>query len=203
MLKNLASSLILTERDSELDDNAPKVKGRVVTTLHKAKEVQPLVEKCVTIARKSLVAAENANQFATTAERGTDAWKTWKKEGWSKWADARGPVVAARRRALQLLGDKQAVDILFTEIAPRFAERPGGYTRVLKLAGVRLGDAGKQAILEFVGKNDRVKKAKSEKPAFEDSPQEEEAPASEEVAEEPQAEAVESAGDDTAATDSE
>ncbi|MCB9875378.1 MAG: 50S ribosomal protein L17, partial [Planctomycetaceae bacterium] len=53
MLRNLASSLILTERDAEFDQNAPKVKGRVTTTLHKAKEVRPLVEKCVTIARHS------------------------------------------------------------------------------------------------------------------------------------------------------
>ena len=207
MLKNLASSLILTERDAELDDNAPKVKGRVVTTLQKAKEVQPLVEKCVTIARKSLVAEANAEQYATTAERGTDAWKAWRKDGWTQWADARAPAVAARRRALRLLGDKQAVQILFEEIAPRFADRPGGYTRVLRLATTRLGDAGEQALLEFVGNNDRVKKAKSQKPAFEDESAEEkvdeepaveeqgETEAASETTEEPQAEAAESAGD--------
>ena len=44
MLRNLASSLFLTERDAEDDDNEPKVKGRVVTTLAKAKEVRPLVQ---------------------------------------------------------------------------------------------------------------------------------------------------------------
>lgn len=168
MLKNLASSLILTERDAEFEANAPKVKGRVVTTLHKAKEVQPLVEKCVTIARKSLVASESAEQFATKAERGSDAWKAWRSDGWSQWAEARAPVVAARRRVLRLLGDKQAVEILFSDIAPRFADRPGGYTRVMRLANTRIGDAGQQAILEFVGQNDRIKKARSEKPSFED-----------------------------------
>ena len=67
-------------------------------------------------------------------------------------------MVAARRRALRLLGDKQAVRILFDDIAPRFADRNGGYTRVLRLAKPRLGDAGTRAILEFVGKNDRVRK---------------------------------------------
>ena len=60
MLRNLASSLFLTERDAELDANAPKVKGRIVTTLQKAKEVRPLVERCITIARRSLVHAQDS-----------------------------------------------------------------------------------------------------------------------------------------------
>lgn len=168
MLKNLASSLFLTERDAEFDDNQPKVKGRVVTTLPKAKEVRPLVEKCITIARRSLPHAESAEQYAADAERGSDAWKKWRtSDKWRQWADARAPVIAARRRALQLLGDKQAVQILFDEVAPRFADRPGGYTRILKLATRRLGDAGAQAIIEFVGVRDRIV-AKSEKPTFGD-----------------------------------
>ena len=168
MLKNLANALFLTERDAEFDDNAPKVKGRIVTTIHKAKEVRPLVEKCVTIARKSLAAQEAASEFATTAERGTEAWKRWRtSETYQKWNNAMAPTVTARRRAIQLLGDKQAVRILFSEIAPRMADRDGGYTRILRLATVRLGDAGTQAILEFVGQNDRVN-VKSEKPAFAD-----------------------------------
>jgi len=59
--------------------------------------------------------------------------------------------VAARRRVIQLLGDKQATRIVFEKIAPRFVDRPGGYTRILKLATPRLGDAGPRAVLEFVG----------------------------------------------------
>jgi large subunit ribosomal protein L17 len=168
LLRNLASALILTERDAELDDNAPKVKGRIVTTLHKAKEVRPLVEKCVTIARRSLRHQDAADQLETDADRGSDQWRSWRQsDGWQEWNKAIAPVVAARRRALRLLGDKQAVEILFDEIGPRFVDRDGGYTRILKLATPRLGDAGAQAILEFVGKNDRVRQ-KSEKPAFDD-----------------------------------
>ena len=61
------------------------------------------------------------------------------------------PAVAARRRVVMLIGDKQAARILFERIAPRFTDRPGGYTRILKLATPRLGDAGPRAVLEFVG----------------------------------------------------
>jgi large subunit ribosomal protein L17 len=61
------------------------------------------------------------------------------------------PAVKARRRVVQLLGDKKAARVLFERIAPRFMDRPGGYTRILKLATPRLGDAGPRALLEFVG----------------------------------------------------
>jgi len=170
MLKNLASSIFLTERqtDPDLDKGIPKVKGRVITTLQKAKEVRSLVEKCITIARHSLRAQKAAEQFATTAERGSDKWRQWRSsEQWLQWNKAIAPTVAARRRVLQMIGDKSAVRVLFEEIAPRFEERDGGYTRILRLAKPRLGDAGTRAILEFVGEHDRVRQV-SERPAFED-----------------------------------
>src|SRR5436190_6123408 len=169
LLKNMASALILTERDAEDEENQPKIKGRIITTLHKAKEVRPLIEKCVTIARKSLDDLESASEHATSAKRNTAEWRTWRKgEGWRKWATAMAPAVNARRRLIQMLGDKQAVSILVAEIAPRFKDREGGYTRIVKLAKPRLGDAGARAILEFVGVRDR-KVEKSEKPSVETS----------------------------------
>lgn len=201
LLRNLASALILTERDTEdlrfLDlESEPKVKGRIVTTISKAKEVRPLVEKCVTIAKKSLESTRKADQLGPGAEKGTDAYKAWRSsDKWQEWNAAVAPGVAARRRCLQLLGDKNAVAVLFEEVAPRFEDRPGGYTRVLRLAEPRLGDAGTRAILEFVGKNDRVIE-KAAKPAFDtsddepagDEPTAEEATAAEAPAEEPAAE---------------
>ena len=55
----------------------------------------------------------------------------------------------ARRLAISRLGDNQLIKRLFDEIAPRFATRPGGYTRVLKL-GPRHGDAAEMVLLELV-----------------------------------------------------
>jgi large subunit ribosomal protein L17 len=192
LLKNLASALILTERDAEDDANAPKVSGRIVTTLQKAKEVRPLVERCVTIARRALPHQETADGLETDADRHSDEWRAWRTgQGWQDWNRAVAPVLAARRRLIKLLGDKEAVRILFLKLAPRFADRPGGYTRIMKLAMPRLGDAGSRAILEFVGEHDRVRK-KSQKPAFEPDAEEQSEP--DEAAQE--TDAAEEASDD-------
>lgn len=170
LLRSLASALFLTERDAEFDPNPPKVKGRIITTITKAKEVRPLVEKCITVAKKGLLAEEAARPHGTEAERNSEQWKKWREsDKWKSWSAAIAPAVAARRRCLQLLGDKAAVRALFDEVAGRFADRPGGYTRIIRLAKPRLGDAGTQAILEFVGVRDRVVQ-RSQKPAFEEAP---------------------------------
>jgi len=168
MLKNLASALFLTERNAEDEENKPAVQGRIVTTVAKAKEVRPLVEKCVTIACKALDHVDASKEHSVDAPRNSDKWKAWRKsERWHRWSAAIAPAVASRRRLQQLLGDKLAVTVLLSTVAPRFRDRRGGYTRVVKLAKPRLGDAGPRAILEFVGVRDR-KVARAEKPAFSD-----------------------------------
>jgi len=167
LLKNLASALILTERDATHDENKPKVKGRIVTTLQKAKEVRPLVERCVAIACRALPHLEAAHRLRPDVERHTEKWRAWRNsQQWYEWNRTIAPAVAARRRVLRLLGNKEAVRVLFDEIAPRFYNRDGGYTRVLRLAKPRLGDAGARAILEFVGVHDRQRK-RAQRPAFE------------------------------------
>jgi large subunit ribosomal protein L17 len=166
LLRSLASALFLTERDAEDEPNKPNVKGRIITTIEKAKEVRPLVERCITIACRALPHQDKADELEPSADRHSDQWRTWRQsDQWHEWNQTIAPVVAARRRALRLLGSKQAVRVLFEEIAPRYTDRPGGYTRVLRLAKPRLGDAGTRAILELVGKNDRVR-SKAARPSF-------------------------------------
>lgn len=77
--------------------------------------------------------------------------------------------VACRRRAYALLGDRTIVKLLFTEIAPLFQNRPGGYTRIVR-AGNRTGDGAQLAILELVEKRPKV--APSPKPVKPRPPEE-------------------------------
>jgi large subunit ribosomal protein L17 len=67
----------------------------------------------------------------------------------------------ARRLCLARLPDKEAVNKLFSEIAPRFADRPGGYTRVIKRHERRLGDGGHTAFLELLKEGETKVRAKA------------------------------------------
>lgn len=196
MFRNMAASLIRTVRIDEDADNAPKVAGRIVTTVAKAKELRPYVEKLITLAKKAKPHEARAEEFATTAERNSSEWKQWRdSDKWQQWAQAKAPAVDYRRRAFALLRDQEAVEILFDELADRFEDRQGGYTRIVRLATVRLGDGGEQALIEFVGERDRVKARTAptvveEAPAAEEpaAAAEDEAPADEAASEEATAE---------------
>lgn len=177
LLRNLATALFLTEGDTYFDETQkPKVRGRIITTLAKAKEVRPLVEKCISIACRVLPDHRRAEKLRPTVERYSEGWRAWRHSPqWVEWAQAMAPVVAARRRVLRLLGSKEAVRILFDKLAERFEERRGGYTRIVRLAQPRRGDSAPRAILEFVGVRDRVRVA-APRPILETEP--ETAPAS-------------------------
>ena len=92
-------------------------------------------ERITTTRAKAAAIRSEAEHLITIARR-------------SKAADDAGKV-HARRIVAARLGSSQPVAKLFDDIAPRFAERPGGYTRMLKL-GPRLGDGAEMVVLEFV-----------------------------------------------------
>lgn len=94
---------------------------------------------------KARMAARSADKIVTVGKRDT---------------------VTARRQVFAALRDKDAVSILFKDIAPQFADRAGGYTRILKL-GKRASDSSEMALLEWVGIAAPVakKKVKKEKEA--------------------------------------
>ncbi len=152
MFRNMACSLIKSVVPDEDAENTPKHPGRIVTTLQKAKSLRPMVEKCITLARRAQPHLEKAQEFGTSAERNSSEWKTWRdSDQWQEWTAAMAPALSLRRRLFSELRDNEAVEILMSELGPRYIDRDGGYTRVVKLATVRLGDSGEQALIEFVG----------------------------------------------------
>lgn len=104
----------------------------IETTLPKAKELRPFVERLITIAKRGVAAG---NEGAKSLN--------------------------ARRLVLKDLQDRDVVAKLFDSLAPRFAERPGGYTRILK-TGFRRGDGADTALMELVGSEFDPKAAKAE-----------------------------------------
>src|ERR1044071_8151985 len=107
MLRNQAISLLRHER--------------IETTIPKAKELRPFVERLITIAKRGVAAG-----------------------------DAKAMTLNARRLVLAEIPDTEVVSKLFAELAPRFADRPGGYTRILRI-GFRRGDGAETAQIELVG----------------------------------------------------
>jgi len=92
-------------------------------------------ERIKTTKAKAAAIRGDAERLITLAKNSADATADQK--------------VHARRIAISKLGDNQLIKRLFDEIAPRFASRPGGYTRVTKL-GPRHGDAAEMVVLELV-----------------------------------------------------
>jgi large subunit ribosomal protein L17 len=107
--------------------------GHIETTVPKAKELRPFVERLITIAKRGIADGGSAR------------------------------ALNARRLVLRDIPDQDVVSKLFTEIAPRFASRPGGYTRLLRI-GFRQGDASDVAQVELLG-SEYDPKAKAEKEA--------------------------------------
>ncbi len=125
LLRNQATALLMHEQ--------------IETTVPKAKELRPFVERLITIAKRGVKAAE-----------------------------PKGKTLSARRLVMRDVHDEDVVTKLFDELAPRFADRPGGYTRILKL-GHRRGDAAEVAQIELIGSEFDPKKAEAERKAAEET----------------------------------
>lgn len=139
--------------------------GRITTTVPKAKEARRLAERCITFAKKGTAAyAAVADQIpalreAVDALRARLEASTDDKESFDlrcqidragkKIAALNAPGEHCRRQVLSRLHQKGVVKHLFEEIAPRYQDRAGGYTRILK-AGFRLGDKAPIALFELV-----------------------------------------------------
>ena len=132
LLRNLCTSFVLHER--------------IITTLPKAKELRPFAEKAVTLGRRARAAREaGQNEAALHATRQAAAFFFPGNAGEKSKQHKSDAKVTAGVAALKKLTG---------ELADRFADRPGGYTRIFKL-GPRKGDGAEMALIEFVGSEDK------------------------------------------------
>lgn len=133
MLRNLAVSLINSKEE------------RIVTTLPKAKELRPFVEKAITLSRRARgLEGDGAEARALHLRRQAAGFFHAGNLQHASLSGRRGQILPARTAGVS------ALKRLFDELGERYQDRPGGYTRIFKL-GHRVGDNAELAIIELVG----------------------------------------------------
>ena len=139
--------------------------GQVVTTLPKAKAVQPMVEKIITLAKQGDVHARRLITAKLGGDRRSFDWLYLPKnasdaekehvekmrEHASQFFDLPDGSQVERNRYGELRAAPKLVKHIVEHVAPRFRDRPGGYTRIVKLGRHRIGDASELVVLQFVG----------------------------------------------------
>lgn len=145
MLRNLATSLINSREE------------RIVTTLPKAKELRPFVERAITLSRRARSLADDGSDIQALHLRRQAA-------GFFHAGNMTVKEVTGKRGQLrpERTAGVAALRRLFTELGDRYKDRPGGYTRILKL-GHRDGDAAELAIIELVDNPREVQAAEAAK----------------------------------------
>jgi len=141
LLRNLATSLINSRDD------------RIVTTLPKAKELRPFIEKAITLSRRAASLEGNGSEAAGVHLRRQAASFFHAGNHGRATTTRRGQIPPPRSAGVS------ALSRLFGELGERFKERPGGYTRIIKM-GRRSGDGAELAIIELVD-NAREKEAQT------------------------------------------
>ncbi|HEV8203135.1 MAG TPA: 50S ribosomal protein L17 [Pyrinomonadaceae bacterium] len=145
MLRNLATSLINSREE------------RIVTTLPKAKELRPFVERAITLSRKALSFADNGSDArALHLRRQAAGYFHAGNTTVSELTGKRGQLRPERTAGVA------ALRRLFSDLGERYKDRPGGYTRILKL-GHREGDRAELAIIELVDNPREVEAAEAAK----------------------------------------
>ncbi|HKG47828.1 MAG TPA: 50S ribosomal protein L17 [Pyrinomonadaceae bacterium] len=143
MLRNLATSLINSREE------------RIVTTLPKAKELRPFVERAITLSRKARSLSDNGSDMQALHLRRQAA-------GFFHAGNMAVKEVTGKRGQLrpERTAGVAALRRLFSDLGDRYKDRPGGYTRILKL-GHRDGDAAELAIIELVDNPREVEAAET------------------------------------------
>jgi large subunit ribosomal protein L17 len=145
MLRNLATSLINSREE------------RIVTTLPKAKELRPFVERAITLSRRARNFAEEGSEAnALHLRRQAAGFFHAGNTAVSELTGKRGQPRPERTAGVA------ALRRLFTDLGERYKDRPGGYTRILKL-GHRDGDRAELAIIELVDNPREVEAAEAAK----------------------------------------
>ena len=145
MLRNLATSLINSREE------------RIVTTLPKAKELRPFVERAITLSRKARSFADNGSDArALHLRRQAAGYFHAGNTSVSELTGKRGQLRPERTAGVA------ALRRLFSDLGERYKDRPGGYTRILKL-GHREGDRAELAIIELVDNPREVEAAEAAK----------------------------------------